>query len=108
MAKQVFHIKKGDRLPAIKATLEGPDGKAVDLTDAASFRFLMEGLTPGTALLDSGPTAGRLVYFWEAGETDTIGAFKAEFEVTWNDGRVQTFPNSDEDRIEVVIYADLG
>ena len=41
-----------------------------------------------------------------AWETDTAGVYRAEFEVMYNDGRLETFPN--DGYISIQILSDLG
>jgi hypothetical protein len=36
-----------------------------------------------------------------AADTDTIGSYEAEFQITFTDGKIETFPNSDFIRITV-------
>jgi hypothetical protein len=38
--------------------------------------------------------AGIVTYDWQTGDTDVSGVYYAEFEVTYGDGSVETFPNS--------------
>lgn len=44
------------------------------------------------ANIDDG-AAGEVSYDWTAADTDTGGHFKAEWEVTFSDGTIRTFPN---------------
>ena len=37
--------------------------------------------------------AGEIWVVWAAGETDATGVYRAEFEVLYDDGKVETFPN---------------
>jgi hypothetical protein len=106
---ETFHMKRNDRLPVIKATLRDVDG-VVDLTTATEVRFHMavEGETAkvdaAATILDA--TAGTVQYAWVAADTDTTGTYLAEFEVTWSDGRTETFPSGD--YIVVKVRADLA
>lgn len=112
-----FNIKRGDTSPAISSELQDNDGQVVDLT-GAEVRFLMKerggtALTvDGTADIGSPATAGVVSYTWVApigetpGDTDVAGEYDAEWEVTFADGTVQTFPNSR--HLEVLIKRDLG
>jgi Rib/alpha/Esp surface antigen-like repeat protein len=49
---------------------------------------------------------GRLVrYAWDEGDTDTAGEYDTEIEVTYADGRKETWPADGYDRLRIV--ADL-
>ena len=37
---------------------------------------------------------GVVQYDWQAGDTDTVGTYYVEFEVTYSDASVETFPNN--------------
>lgn len=112
-----FNIKRGDTTPPIESELQDNDGQPVDLT-GASVRFLMKprgGPTltvDGAADVDADPTTGRVSYSWVGpvgvtlGDTDEAGEYAAEWEVTFADGSVQTFPNST--YLNVLVKRDLG
>jgi hypothetical protein len=51
-------------------------------------------------------TAGRATYDWEAADVDEKGTFYGEFELTYDDGRVTTYPN--EGYITIVFEEDLN
>lgn len=92
-----FVIKQGDRLPELQVTLTDSTGAAVDLA-GATVRFHMRALNGKTTKVDAAatlvtPAEGVVSYAWMAGDTDTTGSYNAEFEVTFGDGRNQTFPN---------------
>lgn len=104
-------LKRGDTRAALQATLLDGNGQPVNLTTAAGVRFLMKASGATTAKVARAATiqnaAGGVVWqVWEAVDTDTAGVYQAEFEVTYVDGRVETFPAGD--YIPVVILADLG
>jgi hypothetical protein len=44
-------------------------------------------------------------YDWSAADTATIGTYNAEFEVTYGDSSIETFPNNG--FISVVVTDDL-
>jgi hypothetical protein len=44
---------------------------------------------------------GIVQYNWVADDTDTVGSFQAEFEVTYSDGTIETFPNNGYIRVEI-------
>lgn len=93
-----FYIKQNDTSPIIQATLKDASDELIDLT-GASVRFHMRKIGNTTAKVDSAATVedalnGVVSYAWQAADTDTIGTFQCEFEVTYIDGGIETFPNS--------------
>lgn len=105
-----FWIKQNDTAPAIQATLKDADGNVVDLT-GATVRFHMRASDDTTkvdaaASITSPPTGGIVSYGWVAADTDTEGRYRAEFEVTYSDGTIETFPNSE--YIIVLIMDDIA
>jgi uncharacterized protein YfaS (alpha-2-macroglobulin family) len=92
-----FPLKVGDSAPVLQATLSDSDGNAVDLTGAdVQFRLLEP--RDGATKIDSPATIhdasnGIVRYQWASGDTDEAGRYRAEFEVTYADGSVETFPN---------------
>lgn len=100
-----FFIKQNDTSPSLLATLKDFDGDAINLT-GASVRFHMKDLN-GTVKIDEAmtvpsPTLGMVRYDWQAGDTDTVGTYYVEFEVTYSDASVETFPNNGNKTISVV------
>jgi len=106
-----FYIKRGDRLPNLQATLKNEDGSIADLT-GANVRFNMFPVGSVVAKVNSGasiegaPTNGNVYYSWQAGDTDICGEFYGEFEVEFNSGLKETFPNKG--YIKILISADLN
>lgn len=110
-------MKAGDTAPMVRVTLLDEQGAPVDLL-GASVRFVMATASePRTVAVDQEATnaqntdgsdgsKGRVEYAWGEGDTETPGAYVAEFEVTYASGEVQTFPT--EDYVDVTIYDDLG
>lgn len=96
MPSTSFHITKNDTAPPIQATLKaGTPAAAVDLT-GASVQFHMKDAA-GVVKVDAAAsitdaTAGEVEYAWQVGDTDTAGRFQAEWEVTFPDATVRTFP----------------
>lgn len=104
-----FKIKQHDTKTALKAVLENESG-TVDLT-GATVRFLMSDYSQAETLIDStadiqSAANGEVWYAFSYGETEQSGIFKAEFEATFPDGRVETFPT--EGYILIEILRDLG
>jgi len=105
-----FTIKKNDTSPQIAATLQDGAGNAIDLT-SATVRFHMKKIGASTASTDAAATvidanAGSVKYEWVATDTANAGTFQAEFEVTYTNGGVETFPN--DQSIAIVITEDLA
>lgn len=93
-----FVIRKGDLLPELQATLTDQSGEAVDLTNTTGVRFHLRSPSQSSAKVASPatvvtPADGIVRYVWSGTDTDTPGRYWAEFEVTFSDGRKQTFPN---------------
>lgn len=92
---ETFFIKRGDTSPAIRYLLQ-PSG--VNLA-GSTVRFQMRerggAMTlnaPAVVTIPTGtPTVG---YDWQSDNTAEAGQFEAEFEVTYADGTVETFPNN--------------
>lgn len=110
-----FVIKQNDQLPALIVTcLDGAE--PVDLLTATSARLLMRNLSAGlkvdaeVEILDQtdDDNLGKVTYEWEPTDTDTVGTFNAEIEVTWPDGKIQTFPASKTQKyFKVIVLNDL-
>ena len=100
-----FYVKQNDTSPAMLATLQDADGNAVDLT-AASVRFHMRAIGSNQTTVDAAATivtaaSGIVRYDWDATDTDTVGSYQAEFEVTYADASIETFPNDGYIRVEI-------
>tara|TARA_R110000824_G_scaffold36239_3_gene112770 strand:+ start:122 stop:442 length:321 start_codon:yes stop_codon:yes gene_type:complete len=103
-----FQIKQHDTSPEIEAVLSNAAGTPIDL-NGASVRFHMR-RAGGPVVVDAAATivtaaAGLVRYSWNSGDTDTAGSYQAEFEMTYGDGSIETFPNSS--NIQIDIMADL-
>lgn len=100
-----FSIKQNDTSPSLQAICRRENG-AVDLTNADSVRFHMGSLVNAAATFADRAT-GLVQYDWQTGDTATVGSYPVEFQVTWTDGRIETFPNTNNHPL-VVITAELG
>lgn len=100
-------IKQGDTRHAIRATLKTVNGAPIDLT-GAHIVFKMSSRYIGTLISREATyeTDGKVHFVFEAGETDKVGMYEAEFEVTYTDGRVETFPHSG--KLQVYIETRIG
>lgn len=100
-----FYVKQNDTSPAMLATLQDADGNAVDIT-GASVRFHMRAIGSNQTTVDDVATivtadSGIVRYDWDAADTDTVGSYQAEFEVTYADASIETFPNDGYIRVEI-------
>lgn len=106
----MLNMKRGDTAPPITATLE-VGGTAVDL-EGATVRFHMRDssqqvVVDAAANNDqvsdgSDGTLGMVSYDWIAGDTDIAGMFEGEWEVTFADSSIRTFPTLHNTRIRIV------
>lgn len=100
-------LKQHDLFPSLQATLSDDNGP-IDLSTATGVKLLMR--TGGT--LVSGACTivdarnGIVRYDWARGDTDTVGEYNVEFEITWPTALPETVPNDGYNSIE--IQADLG
>lgn len=107
-----FVIKQNDRRPlfvvVLKDNIGEQDEATVNLTTATSAVFNMR-TQAGTALqINRGSAAitnaagGEVTYSWGTADTNTVGTFDAELEVTWSDGKAETFPNNNYWTVQIV------
>lgn len=102
-------IKQNDTWPPIEAVLSDAAGP-VDLTGAA-VKLILKSAGAGSTVITGACTivdavAGSVRYTWLAADTASVNTLNGEFEVTWGDGNVTTFPN--DAYFSVEIKADLG
>ena len=114
-----FRTKRNDTKP-IRMSLQHKDPQsgaisAADLTTATGVRFLMDSVTEqgdlGSAIVAApanilDPLAGLVEYEFQPAETAAAGEYRAEFEVTYTGGEIETFP--EKDYIRVLVQEDLG
>lgn len=100
-----FNIKQNDTSPSLRATLKDASLTAIDLT-GASVQFHMkaiDGTLKVNAAMDiTDAFNGVVQYDWQSGDTDTVGAYYVEFEVTYADASIETFPNNGNKAVSVV------
>ena len=110
-------IKQNDRKPYARTTLYADKENNIVANVSAGLVtdivFNMQPQAGGSLKVAQGSVDyvddgvdGQVEYRWVVGDTDTTGMFKAEFEVTWADGRKQTFPPDSNLTVEVI--AELG
>lgn len=107
-----FTLKQGDQRPLFVVVLKdniGEDDEAtVNLTTATSAVFNMVDESGSPVKINRGSASitdaanGEVTYTWGTADTNTVGTYNAELEVTWNDGKPETFPNDSYWTVEVV------
>lgn len=107
MATETFRIKRNDTSPTLLYQLDLADGQTLV---NATIRFHMNDAA-GTSIVDDAgsiydATEEQIQYAWSAADTVTAGIYNAEFEVTFADGSVETFPN--DGYLRVRVYEDLA
>jgi len=100
-----FSIKQNDTSPSLQATLKDASLTPVNIT-GATVMFHMKSID-GTVKVDQQMTivdgsGGVVQYDWQAGDTDTVGTYYVEFEVTYGDSSIETFPNNGNKVVSVV------
>ena len=99
MPLQTFSIKQNYPRPILKAHLLDAEELPVNLT-AAAIEFHMRVYPAGTTKISAGSvtindaTQGKVQYSFSASDTNTADTYEAEFEVTFSDGTIQTFPTA--------------
>jgi hypothetical protein len=104
MPEADFNLRQGDTSSLLARTLRDELADPVDL-EGASVRFHMTSIAGGEPKVDeaaaneqvgngSDGSKGKVEYAWQADDTDTPGLFLGEFQVTFANGKVQTFPNN--------------
>ena len=101
-----FSIKRGDTSTALRYALKPT---SVDLT-GASVVFNMRGSVDRAPARIVTATPPVVEYEWQVGDTAATGLRPAEFEVTYPDGGIETFPAGDspESSLNINIIADMG
>lgn len=101
-----FFIKQNDTSPFMTATLKDASDNAVDIL-GSSVQFHMRAVGSTTVKVDAAAVVtdgenGAVKYEWATGDTDTVGQYQAEFEVTYAGGKIETFPNNSYILVQVV------
>ena len=90
-------MKHNDTSPAIQIDAKDAAGVAKNIT-GATIKFHMRAKGASVAKVDAAGSivagaSGVMKYQWITGDTDTTGTFEGEFEVTYTDSTIETFPN---------------
>ena len=112
MAVAIHTQKQNDLANPIQATLKGRTGAVQDLTGAVTVVFSMRLASTGVvkvnrvACVVMVAAAGTVEYRWTGTDTNTVGIYDGEFEVTYGDNKPQTFPS--DSYIKIVIVDDIA
>lgn len=101
-------IKQHDTYPPLAATLSDAVGP-VNLTGSTVRVILKDRAGPtvlAAACTITNAAGGKVSYNWLPADTAAARVYDGEFEVTWGDGTITTFPNDAYFSVEV--KADLG
>lgn len=100
-----FYIKQNDTADAIIVTLAYDDGTPIaqDITGCV-VKFHMKNssgtllVASGTGFIQGDPANKQVGYQWASPDTATASAaatpHEAEFQITYSDARIETFPNT--------------
>lgn len=93
----MIHLKQGDTGVGLSVTLSNK-GTPVDLTNT-DVLFYMGAFILYPVVTDA--VNGKLLVTFDAIHTETTGLYKAEVKVTFDDGRVETYPNNGYETIQI-------
>lgn len=111
MPEEKFYIKQNDTSSDIQRDLKDAFGAPAPIT-GATVKFSMRVKPSGTVKVNGAAGSvvdaalGRVKYDFSASDTDTADTYEAEFEVTYSNGDIQSFPN--DGHFDVVIIDDIG
>ena len=113
MPEETFYIKQNDTASFLTRDLKDAFGAPVNVT-GASVVFSMRVKPAGTmkitrqdgVVVNAG--IGRVRYEWasDGSDTNTADEYEGEFQVSYANGKIQTFPN--DGHIPIVITDDVG
>ena len=110
MANPTFFMKRNDDQPTLDVALRDDKNRPVDVT-GATVLFHMRNTADDTTKISGGSVTvlsaskGEVRDSWSTSNTNTAGNFEAEFQVTFAEGGVQSFPN--DGYIDVIITEDV-
>jgi hypothetical protein len=100
-----FTIKQNDTSPSIQANLADSNSNPIDLSGASVILHMssVSGVSKvASTMIISDAANGVVQYDWVTGDTDTVGIYYVEFQVTYDNGAIETFPNNGNIAVSVV------
>lgn len=102
-----LQLKQGDTSPALEMQCQDNSGDPKDISGGSvDFHFKEQGATEtviSTGATITNGTEGRVKYQWQPDDTNiTPAIYEGEFEITYSDGYIETFPNTGNFTIEIV------
>lgn len=93
-----YNIKQNDTSPSLSVQLLDGAQQIIDLS-GASAKFFMKIAGSTTIAVDApavitNASEGRVEYEWSAGDTAIAANYQGEFQITFINGTVETFPNN--------------
>ena len=114
----VFEIRKGDRLPPYLVDALDKDANPIDLSGQTAIVFSMRDRSTNVLKISQvagsleeggdGATFNRMRYDWQATDTDTVGQFEGEFELTFSPGVKRSFPASEKQTLIIQVHDDIS
>lgn len=104
-----FKIVQNDTAPPISSRL-ADSGEVVDLSSVSNVKFHMEDKFSRVVIEDDltgrvnivNADLGEVEYAFAARDTANVGSYKGEWQVLYQDGKIETFPSEGKVEIEVV------
>jgi hypothetical protein len=97
-----FFIKQGDTSPSVTFSLSPGTVNLAGASVVFNMRLKKGALkiSRGTAEIVT-PSPPVVRYNWSANDTNTPGLYEAEFEVTYANGKIESFPNNENILIKI-------
>ncbi len=112
MAIKTLQLHTNDLQPYYRVTVKDSDANLIDLTGATIVCTMKESATgavkinsasAGVVIANQTTNKGEFEYRWQTGDTDTVGSYYIEFEITPQSGGKFTLPSPDQGQAGVVI-----
>lgn len=100
-----FNIKQNDTSPSLQASLKDAASLPINLIGASvalHMKSVDSTLKVNSSMTVTDAENGIIRYDWQTGDTDTVGTYFVEFQVTYSDGSIETFPNNGNKIVSVV------